>query len=305
MSEPLAYLDGQLVPQSQARLALNDAGFVLGATVTDLCRTFGQRLYAWPAHLARFRDSCRSIHLKIALQDLAVTRIAEELVERNAELLPDEGELCLVLFATPGTIGYYLGEAGSAGDRLPTFGMHTFALPWARYRRLVSEGADLLTPKVRQVRADSVGPRIKHRSRLHWWLADREVQAIRPGAQALLLNEHDHITETAAANLLLVRAGAVHAPKPNEVLGGISLQILRGLCGLQEIPFHQQSLTLDDCAAADEALLTSTPYCLAPVKRINDITYPSPGPVTRRLHAAWSEVLGGLDIWAQFHQHVG
>jgi branched-subunit amino acid aminotransferase/4-amino-4-deoxychorismate lyase len=117
----------------------------------------------------------------------------------------------------------------------------------------------------------------------------------------LLLNERDHVTETAAANFLLVRSGTVYAPKPSEVLGGISLQVLRGLCALHEISFRERSLTLDDCLAADEALLTSTPYCLAGVRRLNDTTYPSPGPLTRRLHAAWSEVIG-LDIWAQFQQ---
>ena len=39
MTEPLASLNGRLLPQSEAHLALNDAGFVFGATVTDLCRT--------------------------------------------------------------------------------------------------------------------------------------------------------------------------------------------------------------------------------------------------------------------------
>jgi hypothetical protein len=40
MTCPLAYLNGRLLPQDEARLPVHDAGFVMGATVTDLCRTF-------------------------------------------------------------------------------------------------------------------------------------------------------------------------------------------------------------------------------------------------------------------------
>src|SRR6266542_2158436 len=79
MSEPLAYLDGRFQPQSQARLPLHDAGFVLGATITDLCRTVRHRLYRWPDHLARFRRSCRSAHIPLPLPAGELTRVAHAL----------------------------------------------------------------------------------------------------------------------------------------------------------------------------------------------------------------------------------
>ena len=41
---------------------------------------------------------------------------AEELVAHNAQFLKPEGDLALVLFATPGPVGYYLGEEGGAGS---------------------------------------------------------------------------------------------------------------------------------------------------------------------------------------------
>ena len=43
MPEPQVFLNGQFLPLSEARLSWHDAGFVFGATVTDLCRTFRQR----------------------------------------------------------------------------------------------------------------------------------------------------------------------------------------------------------------------------------------------------------------------
>src|SRR5437667_391388 len=47
MTEPLAFLNGRLLPQSQAQLGLNDGGFVYGATVPDPSRTVRQPPYRW------------------------------------------------------------------------------------------------------------------------------------------------------------------------------------------------------------------------------------------------------------------
>src|SRR5438876_515682 len=89
-SQPLAYRDGRLLPRSEARLPLHDAGFVMGATVTDLCRTVRHRLYRWDDHFARFCRSCRSarIYPTLPLDELA--RLAHDLTAHNAGLLRPE-----------------------------------------------------------------------------------------------------------------------------------------------------------------------------------------------------------------------
>ena len=237
MCEPLAYLNGQFLPTSGAVLPLHDAGFVMGATVTDLCRTVRHKLYCWDDHLARFEQSCRAAQISPPLAEDAITRQAQELAAHNASLLRPEEDLALVLFVTPGLIGYYAGLDGGAGDATPTFGMHTFALPFSRYRRLFREGAHLAVPRTLQVPADCVDPRIEQRSRLHWWLASREVHAAHPGAMALLLDQHEHLTETGSANLLIVKEGAVHSPPPEAILGGISLLTVAELCPRARYPF--------------------------------------------------------------------
>src|SRR5207302_2034678 len=141
-------------------------------------------------------------------------------------------------------------------------------------------------------------PCIKQRSRLHWWLAEREVQALTPGASALLLDEAGHVTETAAANFLIVRQGTVLSPPRSDILGGVSLLVTQELCHQLGIPFREQTLDLTDCLAADEAFLTSTPYGIAGVRALNHVLLPWPGPIVRRLLAAWNECVG-LDIEQQ------
>jgi branched-chain amino acid aminotransferase len=171
-------------------------------------------------------------------------------------------------------------------------------LPFARYRHLFEAGATLAISNVRHVPGASVDRRIKHRSRLHWWIADREVQARMPHASALLLDENGHVTETAAANFLLVRDGKVLSPPAAAILGGISLQVTREICDRLGISFGERLLTVAECLAADEALVTSTAYGLAPVSKLDQRAYPAPGPVALRLMAAWDET-AGLNIRQQ------
>jgi branched-chain amino acid aminotransferase len=135
---------------------------------------------------------------------------------------------------------------------------------------------------------------------MHWWLADREVHA--RSAMALLLDENNHVTETAAANFLIVKDGIVFSPPSDAILRGVSLQVTREICQRLGIGFVERPLTVADCFAADEALLTSTPYGLAPVRKLDDHAYPVPGPVALRLMAAWDEV-AGLPIGPQILAH--
>lgn len=299
MPEPLAYLNGQFIPQSEAHLSFADAGFVFGATVTDLGRTFQHRLYRLADHLARFRHSCTLARIAQPISDGELTKIATRLVDHNSGSLKAQEDLALVMFATPGIIGYLAGQKGGLGDSSPTLGMHTFPLPLARYARWFREGAHLVVPARRQVPALCVDPRIKQRSRLHWWLAEHEAQQLEPGAAALLLDTDGHVTETAVANFLIVRQGVVMTPLKSSILGGISLKVIEEICQDLDIKIEERALTLEECQDADEAMLASTPFCLAGVSRINGIGIKWPGPITERLLTAWSRNVG-LDIKAQF-----
>ncbi len=298
MPEPLAYLHGRFLPQGEARLALNDAGFVSGATVTDLVRTFAHRPFRLPDHLRRFRRSCELARVPQPLADEELTDIAERLVSHNAGLLRPEQDLALVLFATPGPVGYYLGQPGGPGDGPPTLGLHTFPLPFARYARLFREGARLVVPATRQVPPACIDPHVKQRSRLHWWLAEQEARQVDPGASALLLDADGFVTETAFANLLVARGGVVQTPPRAGVLSGVSLQVVEELCQQLGVGFEERPLTLKDCQAADEAMLSCTSFCLAGVSRIQGTPLAFPGPVYERLLRAWGEQVG-LDVRSQ------
>ncbi len=297
-SAPLAYLNARFLPQSEAHLTLHDAGFVWGATVTDLCRTFGHRPFRLADHLRRFRQSCDLAYVPLTLSNDELAAVAEQLVAHNGALLAPAGDLAIVFFATPGPVGYYLGEVGGPGDGAPTLGVHTFPLPFARYHRLIRDGAVLVTPAVRHVPAECVDPRIKQRSRISGWIADHEAGRAEPGASALLLDADGFVTETVVANFLMVRGETVLSPPRDTILSGVSLLVVEELCRDLSIAFEERPLTVQDCRSADEAMLAGTSYCLAGVRRIAGAALSMSGPIRRRLLDEWSRRVG-VDIERQ------
>ena len=297
MPEPVAYLNGQWLPQSQATLPLNDAGFVMGVTVTDFVRTFHHKLDRLSEHLTRFRQNARDAQIDLDGSDLELFNIALELTRRNAELLTPNQELALILFATPGPIGYYLGDPGNGPG---TFGMHTFSLPFERYREIIRRGAWLRVSNENEAMSPRTVPtHIKHRSRMHWWLAEHEVQHRDQGmSRALLANSAGQITETAFANVVIVRGNEIISPRRATLLPGLSLKMIEDLCPEVGLTFHERDLTISDCVAADAMLLCGTAFCLARVERLNDHVLAKNDDAMNRLLHAWNNRVG-LDIHTQ------
>ncbi len=303
MSVPLAYLNGKFLPRQEAALPIHDAGLVFGAAVTDFCRTFHHRLFRWPDHLGRFRHDCAECFISLLPDDNELSAIAGDLVAHNALLIEPGQELALICFATPGAFGFYAGHPGQEGP--PTLCMHTAVIPFERYRWFFTDGVALdIAGAHGCARDDITPPAVKHRSRLHWWRADRIVRERLgpegPSHRIALLTEQDgNLTETAIGNLLIVRDGVVLTPASG-VLNSISLRVVEELCGQLEIPFRpQDALRLADCAGASEAMLCGSAFCLAGVRWIagHDVSWP--GPITQRLLAAWSERVG-VNIAGQF-----
>ena len=297
MPEPLAYLNGRILPISQAALPVFDLGVAMGVSVTELLRTFRHEIFRLPEHLERLFQSARAVGIELDHTPESLSDLATELVAQNARLIPPRHDLGVTIFATGGTSLTYTGMAGVATHRKPTVCVHTFPLPFELYAPRFDQGLHLVTPTIRQIPPETIDPRIKCRSRMHWFLADDEARRTDPQAMALLLDQSGQITETSTSNLFLIRQRKLLAPPESTVLGGISLQVVRELAGKLGLEFERCRLSLFDLYTADEAATCSTTYCLMPVTRCNrrQIGTGRMGPLTEQLLSAWSDLVG-LDI---------
>ena len=299
MSQPQAYLNGQFVPQSEASVPFNDAGFVLGATITEQLRTFAGRLFRLENHLARLSRSLRITGIDPGCPIEELGNVACELTGRNHPLLEAGDDLGLCIFVTPGPYASF--NEGNAGA--PTVGMHTYPLPFGQWADKYTRGESLVVSSIQQISPRSWPAELKCRSRIHYYLADQESAAKNkePGARPLLLDAAGHVTETSTASIVVFsRARKLIAPKSEKVLPGISLTVVRELAERLELGYCEQDLTPREVGQAGEMIITSTPFCLLPVVRLDGepIGNGRPGEVFGRLLAAWNELVG-LDITVQ------
>lgn len=300
MSEPLVYLNDGFVPASQAKLNIYDLGIVLGATLTEMTRTFRHRPFRAEEHVGRLYRSLKFSGIAIPLTPEEMLARTNELAAANCKLLGRDADLGIVHFVTPGENALYAGSAGSAGPLRPTICIHSFPLRFEMWRHLFTEGAHVVTPSIRHIPPQCLEPKMKNRSRLHWWLADKQSQAVDPQAITLLLDLDGNVTECAGSNFVIVKGRTIISPTPRNILWGVSLQTVRELAQEIGMEFVERDFQPYDVVNADEAWLTTTPYCMAPVTRINTtpIGDGKPGPRFKKMLAAWSSQVG-LDIEEQ------
>lgn len=297
MNESIAYLNGRIVPFSSVAVSPFDAGFVLGTTVAEQLRTFRGRLFRLRDHLARLQASLEIIGVSIPESDDRLVEICHELVAHNHALLDPEDDLGLGMLVTPGKhVGYI-----AANDSRATVILHTYPLPFGLWHEKYATGQALAVPSTRQVPGVCWPSALKCRSRMHYYLADREAHAMQPGSRALLLDTAGHITEASTANVLLFHAAeGLVSPPHDKVLPGISLAEAVELGEQMGVHLTERDLTPEDLYWADEVFLTSTPLCLLPVTSLDGraIGSGSPGIFFHQLIGAWNDLVD-LDIVAQ------
>lgn len=284
-NDPVAYLNGQFVPRCRLMIDAADAGFVYGATVTDFCRTYNQKLFRWPEHLRRFRRDCEACCIPLLESDSELTEIAQELLERN----PANGqERAILTFATPGPL---LGRSTSSDSR-PTLGMQTLPIEASRYQRFFDTGVSLEQSPI-------VIPKflthVKHRSRLHWWIA--QTATSRPDVVAILGGEEGHGLDSAIGSVFMVdQRGELLVPKLDRVLDSISMRVVTELCHSLKIQTVECEFDHYHLVMATEIMLAGSGFGLAGVSSLciesRTHEYDWPGPVTLRLQRAWSERVG-------------
>ena len=301
MTEPLVYLNGQMLPASQAGLKIFDAGIVLGATVTEMTRTFRHQPFRLEEHVARLFRSLKYVRFDIGLTPQELVAVSRQLLEHNTGLIDAADELGLVHFVTAGEYGVYTASAGDAVRSGPTVCLHTFPMPFALWASRVRDGAHVVTPSTRHVPPQCIDPKMKYRSRMHYYLADQEVRLVDPMAIALLLDLDGNVTETSGANFLIVEGDTIVSPTLRNTLPGISRATVIELAPKLGLKFVERDIQVHSVMNADEAFLASTPYGLCPVTKINGVTIGNgqPGQTYRRLMSAWSELVG-LDVVEQF-----
>jgi branched-chain amino acid aminotransferase len=276
--EKMIYLNGSLVPRSEARIAVFDHGFLYGYGLFETMRAYDGEIFLLERHLDRLRKSAESVGIKLTGIDLA--RACRDTVQAN-KLRSARVRL---------TVSHGDSDAfpwQDTGDRPTVVITAREYHPYSPqvYRRGFKVGIS----SFRRSRYSTISG-VKSTNYLINVLARRE--AVSQGLnEAILLNEDGYITEGSTSNVFFVKAsGLVTPPLDSGILPGITRALVMEMAGRLEISVREENIAPADLRHFSEAFLTSSMMEIMPLVAVKerdwkDITIGSgkPGTVTRRL----------------------
>jgi branched-chain amino acid aminotransferase len=276
-------IDGRLHPPGRPQISVFDRGFLYGDSIYEVLRTYRGRLFEVEAHLARLRGSAQLIGLTLPLAEELLRRRMEDAVRASRTT---ESYVRLIVTRGEGEIG--LDPALAVDPHVIVIVRALHPPPPEVYR----DGVAVAVVDVRRNLRQAVDPAAKTGNYLNSVLALREARA-RGGYEALMLDSLGRVTEGSSSNVFAVVAGKqgmkLVTPPLQGILEGVTrrvvLDLARGL-GLEAV---EQEMFPEDLFRAKELLLTSTIRELVPIVSIDGaaIGDGKPGPVTKRLHAAF------------------
>ena len=304
MASRVVYWNGDFVAENEARISIFDCALMYGDMVFEMTRSFRQQPYRLAEHLDRLYASMDYVEIDCGLSRADMEAATYATVERNLPAL--EGfDFQIMHDVTRGGLPLY-DSLIREGTR-PVVSINVF--PLVRHtggmaERYVSGGHYVVTPQ-QSVPARYVDPKAKNRSRIYYKVAELQAARMEAGAMALLTDEHGYITEGTGNNFFMARGNEVLTPRGHDILRGVSRGVCMELAAQLGYAVREADIGPYDVRAADEVWSTSTTVCMIPVTRFNfrPVGDGRPGPVYRRLLAAWSDAVG-VDIAGQAREYA-
>lgn len=281
-----AWVDGRVVPLKEARVPVVDHGLLYGDSAYETLRTFRGRLFRLPEHLGRLRATARGLRLPIPWSDLELEAVIGALREALGE---GEHYLRLLVTRGPGQLGY-APDPGQAPSLIVMGG------PFQPARLTTLErGLTACTVSVPRSVPNPLLPGLKTGNLLNSRLGFLEAWE-RGFDEAIMISRSGDLAEGASSNLFLVLpGGALATPSlDSEILEGVTRGLLLELARERGIEVLEARLPAARLSEAVEAFLCSTTRSVAPLAAIDGRALACPGPVTRALMEAFTELAGGL-----------
>ena len=280
--EILIYVDGRIVPKSDAKVSVYDSGFMLGDGVWEGLRLYDGKWAFLDEHIDRLFEAAKAIDLDIgmtrkqAISALLDTQSANQMTTNaHARLMVTRG-IKVRPFQHPS-----LSQSGP-----------TFVIIMEHSQPKIPRPITLATVPHQRGLPMTQDPKLNSHSKLNCILAC--IAAQKAGAdEALMLDVHGFVNTTNACNFFIVKNGAVWTSTGDYCMNGITRQKVIDLCRANDIPVFERNFSLVDTYSADEAFLTGTFGAQTPVSTIDGrmIGDGELGPVTTRLRQLYKDLV--------------
>src|ERR1051325_969017 len=256
------YLNGQFLPKSDAKISVEDRGFIFGDGVYEVWRVINGRLFEFDRHHARLTRGLSELRIAspAEVQPASLQEIGGRLFGENGL---SEGEGTLYLEITRGAAPR-THDFPPAGTRPTVFMM---VKPFVPPEDTRAKGLHVITvPDIRWHRCD-----IKTVQLLANVLAKQA--ATEAGATEAILVRDGVVTEGSHTNVMAVVGGELRThPQNNHILPGITRAVVLEIARELGIPVREDAISQKDLAAVAELFLVGTTMDVMPVVRVNDGT---------------------------------
>ncbi|MEI7611495.1 MAG: D-amino acid aminotransferase [Betaproteobacteria bacterium] len=273
-----AYLNGQFLPLSEARISPLDRGFLYADGVYEVIPVYSRFPFRIDEHLRRFQDSFDGIRLAnphsadewktIILRLIAESEFDDQQVyiqvSRGADIKRDQ---CFPKGVAP-TVFLFSAPLVSPSAAQREAGVAVITAPDIRWSRCDLKTVSLL-PNIltRQLSAD---------------VGCTETIMLRDGL----------LTEGSATNIFLVKDGVIITPpKDHLILPGVTYDVVLELAAKHQAPHQIRPVSEAELRSADELWMTSSTKEVLAIATLDGQPVGhgdqagKPGPVTRQMHA--------------------
>ncbi|MEH6650825.1 MAG: aminotransferase class IV [Motiliproteus sp.] len=277
----VAFLDGQYVPMSQAKISVLDWGFLHSDATYDVMHAWEGRIFRHSLYLDRFFSGLKKLHMSIPYDEDDVMKIV-----KNCVALSGLRSSYIEIICTRGSSPTFSRDPRDSLNRFMAF-----AVPFSSVANPEQQERGLhvaISSRVR-ISPDSVDPSIKN---YHWLdLVGGLYDAYQEGGEtAILLDSNGNISEGPGFNVFVVKDGSLATPDFS-ILPGITRRTVFDLCTELELTCESRSVSPNELYEADEIFVTSTAGGVMPVSKVSgkNVADGLVGPICQRIRNAYWE----------------
>ncbi|OOY03848.1 D-amino acid aminotransferase [Thioclava sediminum] len=270
----IVYLNGEYIPEEEAKVSVFDRGFVMGDAVYEVTSVLGGKILEFEGHMNRLGRSLAELEMTCDLTRDEWIEIHRELVKRN-DL--DEGMIYLQVSrgnagdrdfhyppeGTPPTVVLYTqSKPNLADDPKAKQGIKVISLPDLRWHRRDIKTVQLLYPSMAKMAAEKAGKNDA------WFVED------------------GFVTEGSSNNVYIVKGNKIITRHlSHDILHGITRASLLKYAAESQMEIEERPFTIEEAQGADEAFFTSASAFVMPVVEIDGeaVGEGAVGPVAMRL----------------------
>lgn len=252
----IIYINGEFLPEGEARVSVYDHGLLYGDGVFEGIRAYNKRIFKLEEHVDRLFESANAIDLKIPISK---QEFCNKIIETCRKNEVKDGYIRVVV--TRGT-----GDLGLDPRKCKAPTIIIIAKSIALYDH--KDGLKLITTAVRRMPPQCLSPNIKSLNYLNNILG--KIEANRTNAdEALFLDVDGFVSEASADNIFYIKDSLLTTPPTATNLKGITRTIALELAKELGYDTRVSPFTLFDIYNAEEVFLTGTAAEIEPVIEID------------------------------------